>query len=709
MFRRIRSKVLAVILSASLGALALLSVTGMVSIFRLRGAALDLGEQLGGAAARNSETALEDQMRQQILSLARDKAALTDEKLTVIQNQTKLAAEVATRIYTYKNLYQPKPRGYLQAGQPGMESVFLMTAPGVSPESLANEISMAANIADVLRQSTAADLGLSASYIGGESGYFIVADKTILSSVPYDPRIRSWYTGAKEKDGIFWTDIFLDSFDRGAGISCAMPFYDLSNGCRIFKGVAGSGTLLSVNVNKIIDSTKIGDSGFAFLLNEKGQVIATPRSSDVITDKAGSFFYDDYLQSSNPGLGELTQRMVRRESGIMELEKDGHEVYAAYHPLNTLNWSLGVLVDVDEIMAPALRIEQDILLLANQEMTRIDRNITLVVLAVLIIIVTATVITILVAIRLSNSLTAPIVALSAGAKIIGAGDLNHRLEVKTGDEIEVLAETFNQMIGNIKKITGEKERIGTELNVATRIQAGMLPCIFPPFPDRKEFDIYAQMHPAKEVGGDFYDFFFTARDKLTLVIADVSGKGVPAALFMVIAKTLIKNHSQMQKPLDEILFSVNNQLCENNEECMFVTVFACQLDLITGVLSFANAGHNKPLISRSGGDYEFLELKRGLPLGVSADFPYQSAELTLNEGDKLYLYTDGINEAENPQGDQFGNDRLLETANSCRELGPRDFDEALRRALAGFVNGAEQSDDITSLALVFRQKVKPDR
>ncbi|GHV76066.1 hypothetical protein AGMMS49942_08870 [Spirochaetia bacterium] len=709
MFRRIRTKVFTVILSTSLGALALLSVTGMVSIFRLRGAALGLGEQLGGAAARHSQTALEDQVRQQILSLARDKAALTDEKLTAIQNQTTLAAEVATRIYTHKNFYQPKPRGYLQSPQAGMESVFLMTAPGVSPESIEHEISMAANIADVLRQSTVADLGLSASYIGGESGYIIIADKTITASVSLDPRTRSWYTGAKEKGGLFWTDIFLDSLGRGAGLTCAMPFYDLSNGGRVFKGVAGSGTLLSVNVNKIIDSTKIGNSGFAFLLNEKGQVIATPQSSDVITDKAGSIFYDDYLRSSNPGLSELAQRMVRRESGIMELEMDGQEVYAAYHPLDTLNWSLGVVVGVNEVIAPALWIEQDILLLTNREMTLIDRNITLVVLAVLVIIVIAAVITILVAIRLSNSLTAPIVALSAGAKIIGAGDLHHRLEVKTGDEIEVLAETFNQMIGNIKEITGEKERLGTELNVATRIQASMLPCIFPPFPDRKEFDIYARMHPAKEVGGDFYDFFFTGQDQLTLVIADVSGKGVPAALFMVIAKTLIKNHSRMQKSPEEILFSVNNQLCENNEECMFVTVFICRLDLITGVLSFANAGHNKPLISRSGGDYEFLELKRGRPLGVSAGFPYQSAELTLNEGDKLYLYTDGINEAENRQGEQFGNDRLLETANSCRESAPRDFDEALRRALTGFVNGAEQSDDITSLAFVFRQKVKPDR
>ncbi|GHU08671.1 hypothetical protein FACS1894151_05000 [Spirochaetia bacterium] len=704
---KIRTKVLRVILTTSLGALILLSITSIVSIFNMRGTIMVESARLGSTAARDSESALEAQVRLQLQSLAEDKAALTDEKLTVIQNQTRMIAEVATNIYTNRSQYRPRPIDYLLPDQAGTVP-HVSTAPGVPFNRIRDEAYMLANISDILRQMTVIDIGLTAAYIGLEAGFSIIVEE---GSYPYendyDATIRGWYKGAKEKEDLYWTDIFADAAGRGAGISCAMPFYDLSNGQRVFQGVAGCGSILSDNMNKILDSARIGETGYAFLLNERGQVIFTPHADDIITDESGYIVGEDYLHSPKAGLRELAEKMLSRESGVMQLSIDGESMYVAYHPLDAIDWSLGVIVPVSEIIAPALNIKNAIMTLADNAAARIDRNIIMSILVVAAVIVLALFVIFPVAAGLSNSLTAPIVALSASAKIIGAGELNHRLEVKTGDEIEVLAETFNQMIGNIKEITGEKERIGTELNVATRIQASMLPRIFPAFPELEEFELYARMLPAKEVGGDFYDFFFTARDKLTLVIADVSGKGVPAALFMVIAKTLIKNQSQMQKPLDEILFSVNNQLCENNDENMFVTVFVCQLDLITGFLSFANAGHNKPLISRSGGGYEFLELKRGLPLGVSADFPYQSAELTLNEGDKLYLYTDGINEAENLQGEQFGNDRLLETANSCRELAPQDFDEALRRALAGFVNGAEQSDDITSLALFFRQKVKP--
>ncbi|GHV69515.1 hypothetical protein AGMMS49928_12090 [Spirochaetia bacterium] len=706
---KIRTKVLRVILSTALGALILLGATSMISIFTMRRTVLDESDRLGSVAAEDSQIALEAQVQLQLRSLAEDKAALTDEKLASIQNQTRIVAEIATSIYTNPGLYRPRTIDYLKPGEDGLVP-HLSSGGNFSFDRFRNEVYLAANIGDILRQINTVDIGISAAYIGSESGFSIVVEPGAPpNETDYDARTRVWYRLAKGADKLIWTGIYPDISGNGAAITCAMPFYDLSNGRRAVKGVAGSGALLSLNINQILDSTKIGKTGYAFLLNEQGQVIFTPRADDIVTDESGYIMGEDYLHSPRAGFRELAEKMLGGESGVMQLTIDGESMYAAYHPLTTINWSLGVIVPVAEIIAPALSIKNAIMTLADNAAVRIDRNISMSTLIVVAVIVLALFVIFPVAAGLSNSLTAPLVALSASAKIIGAGDLNHRLEVKTGDEIEVLAETFNQMIGNIKEITGEKERIGTELNVATRIQASMLPRIFPAFPEREEFELYARMLPAKEVGGDFYDFFFTTRDKLTLVIADVSGKGVPAALFMVIAKTLIKNQGQMQKPLDELLFSVNNQLCENNDEDMFVTVFVCQLDLITGFLSFANAGHNKPLISRSGGGYEFLELKRGPPLGVSADFPYQSAGLTLDEGDKLYLYTDGINEAENPQGDQFGNDRLLGTANSCRELAPQDFDEALRRALAGFVNGAEQSDDITSLALVFRQKIKPDR
>ena len=189
-------------------------------------------------------------------------------------------------------------------------------------------------------------------------------------------------------------------------------------------------------------------------------------------------------------------------------------------------------------------------------------------------------------------------------KIIESGEFNRQhIEMKTGDEIEDLGHSFNYMleeleiyIDNLAKVTAEKERIGAELSVATQIQASMLPCIFPAFPDRPEFDVYATMQPAKEVGGDFYDFFLVDEDHLALVIADVSGKGVPAALFMVIAKTLLKNSAQTGASPKEILEKVNNQLCENNDAEMFVTVWIGILQISTGKIVCANAGHEYPAI-----------------------------------------------------------------------------------------------------------------
>jgi sigma-B regulation protein RsbU (phosphoserine phosphatase) len=709
LFSRIKSKVLTIILSTSLGALLLLSAAGIVSIVYLRSASLEQGREIGDLAARGGQEAMQEQLRQQLGDLARDRAALTDEKLRAIQNQTEAVAEAASRISTYKrNRYQPKPIAYLEDGEIRRAEPFLMTAEGVSLDSVREEAYLAANVEDVLRQILVIESGITASYIGGESGYFISMDKKVSPSAGtrMDPRIREWYTGAKENDGIYWTNIFMDVFGRGIGIACSKPFYDFSQGGRVFAGVAASGALVADNVNLIIDSTRISDTSYAFLLDGKGLVIRDSSRGEDLKVSAGEVVMEDYLNGDEASLRDLAERMISGEPGLMEVEIRGKKMFAAYYPLSVIDWSLAVVAPVDEITVPARRIEQEILALTREAVGKMDRNIRTILLAAVFIIFFASLATVIFALRLSDSLAAPIVALCDGARIISAGDLNHRLTVQGTSEIVLLAETINQMVNNIRYVSGEKERIGTELNVAAHIQTSMLPGVFPPFPYRTEFDIYAGMHPAKEVGGDFYDFFFIDPDRVMTLIADVSGKGVPAALFMVIAKTLLKNQGQTDNSLDEVFSVVNNQLCENNDANMFVTVFACVLNLKTGLLRYANAGHNPPLISRSGGGYEFLELKRGLPMGVQEDFSYSFSEITLSGGDRLYLYTDGVNEAENPQGEQFGNGRLLDTANRYRDLPIKEFDLAFRASLAEFVNGAEQSDDITTLVLIYKEDGK---
>ena len=278
--------------------------------------------------------------------------------------------------------------------------------------------------------------------------------------------------------------------------------------------------------------------------------------------------------------------------------------------------------------------------------------------------------------------------------------------IKTGDEMQTLSEAFGKMacdlreyIDNLQIITAEKERIGAELDVATQIQASMLPCIFPPFPDRKEFNIYASMRPAKEVGGDFYDFFLVDENTLAVVIADVSGKGVPAALFMVIAKTLIKNNAQLGKSPREVFETVNDTLCENNEAGMFVTAFMGYVDLQTKKLTYVNARHDPALVKKSGGEYEFLTSKPSRLLAIFEGTPYPEQEIILSAGDAIYLYTDGVTEAMNNSRKLFSAQRLLAVLNENKNCNSEQLLAQIKREIDLFADGAEQADDITMLAL----------
>ena len=282
------------------------------------------------------------------------------------------------------------------------------------------------------------------------------------------------------------------------------------------------------------------------------------------------------------------------------------------------------------------------------------------------------------------------------------------IDIRTGDEVEELARSFERMYGEVKdyiarlsEVTAEKERISAELSVATKIQADMLPSIYPPFPERTDMEIYATMHPAKEVGGDFYDFFLIDPMHLGVVIADVSGKGVPAALFMVIAKTLIKNRALMGGTPAEILAFVNNQLCENNEAEMFVTVWMGILDLSTGVMTAANAGHEYPAFRKAGGEFALIKDKHGFVMAGLEDVGYTDYEIRFEPGDTLYVYTDGVAEATNAESKLFGTERMLQALNGSPDKACRKILENVREGIHAFVQEAPQFDDITMVALTY--------
>jgi sigma-B regulation protein RsbU (phosphoserine phosphatase) len=310
---------------------------------------------------------------------------------------------------------------------------------------------------------------------------------------------------------------------------------------------------------------------------------------------------------------------------------------------------------------------------------------------------------------IARSITRPLRQMAEATRGIAAGNLDIELpSVKSGDEVGKLSEAFQYMEKSLKEYireltetTASKERIESELKIAHDIQMSILPKIFPPFPDRKEFNIYALIEPAREVGGDFYDFFFIDHDHFCFVIGDVSGKGIPASLFMAVTKTLVKATAEKETTPGEILTRVNSELSQGNESCMFVTIFCGVLNIKTGEVSYANGGHNLPLVLRRDRETGFLDGKGGLVVGAMEDSRYETESFVLQPGESLFLYTDGVTEAMNGREELFSDERLKGEIILLRGKTVYETIQAVIKGIVSFCGGVPQSDDITMMMIQF--------
>ncbi len=344
-------------------------------------------------------------------------------------------------------------------------------------------------------------------------------------------------------------------------------------------------------------------------------------------------------------------------------------------------------------------VRSDAIATFNEEMFH-ARNILIL---LVVLIVAAGMVT---AFSIASRITNPLNTITRRVASLGVRNRQFLMEdvYRTGDEIEVLAESFAKQsarnklyIDQIKIVTAEKERIGAELDMASKIQGSQLPRLFPPFPDRREFSLYASMTPAKEVGGDFYDFFMIDHDHMGFVMADVSGKGVPAALLMMVARVLIKSSLQNGKSPAEAMESVNNQLCEGNDAEFFVTAWVAVFEISTGNGIAVNAGHEHPVLRRAGSSYKLLIYKHSIPLATVKGIPFQQHEFKLNPGDSFFVYTDGVIEASNGNKELYGSNHLLNALNQNPDAQPEQILANVSQDINAFVDGAEQFDDITML------------
>ena len=695
----IQRKIVRLVLSISLLALLTSALVSFVSIQLARSRMIESSADLGSTAAADSEQALIEQAKENLITEATAKAELTDQRLQSIQEQVELLASYVGPVYDGTVAINDS-----REGRDGDWVMQYGAVSDVSDAQLADEIARTEHAFYVLQPLCRQNQEeISSVYFASESGFMLSYDPNStdeyqqLFDEGYDPRQRDWYINALAEDGTVFTETYLDVFGRLL-VTCASPVKTQAGKT---VGVLGMDILIE-DINESIVNAEVGEEGYAFLIDQNGIIISAP-NLEVGPD--GN--YKQVKLGEKRGFSAVVEAMLAGESGFLEAQAE-EPLFVSYAPVPVSGWSLGMVLPREEVVAPAAAM-YDHIITETGETTGAVSSMTAIMLVFFALAIVVIVVIVMIATRVqSRRLTDPIRTLTQGAQTIGAGNLDHEIDVNTGDELEILGDTINHMtvslkeyMTNLEAITADRERIAAELGVAATIQTSMLPCIFPAFPEREEFNIFADMHPAKKVGGDFYDFFLTDPDHLWVVIADVSGKGVPAALFMVIAKTLIKNQAGFCGDPGEVLGVVNNQLCENNDAGMFVTCFVGVLDIPTGKFTFANAGHNAPLLYRAGGNYEWLKVKPGFVLAGLDNMQFVSETLTMRRGDRLYLYTDGVTEALNPAEELYGDDRLLATMNreDVKNQPIEQVVELVQEDIHVYADGTEQADDITMLLL----------
>lgn len=713
----IRKRILTVLLSSCLLSIILTSLIAFKAIYDTRELTLSIGNEIIFQAAENSQEALIQRAKLALEQTAFDKANELDENLGKVKKDVIILSNMMTNIasnpeeYHSRNIFEPSKN---DIDKITAQLLFSSEVVDKSSPILRQEIGLTANIQDFLIQINTNSNVIISSYVASKNGFTIMVDRfagrkfqnSDIQPDFYNATSRPWYIQAKKEDKTIFTDIVIDALGGGPCIICATPYY--ANGQ--FAGVVGMGTFLD-NINEIILNTKIGDNGFGFVINKQGQIIASPHTTgDLIT---GINNIKDLRQSTNISLADAVQKIINEKAGLTEANIDGKDYYLAYAPMKNTDWYFVTAMEVDTVIAPAKETHENIINIATEYMDNLSEKTKMTVIGMIISISILLFFITYIGWSLADYLTKPIRQLSKGVQQIAMGNFNGKLNIHTGDEIESLAISFNAMttelqtyIKNLEQITAEKERIATELNVATNIQKNMLPCIFPPYPDRKDFDIYAVMYPAKEVGGDFYDFYLLDENHLVITIADVSDKGIPAAMFMVITKTILKNFAMSMTSPDDfsaVVQCANRQLCENNEEMMFVTVFMGMLDLKTGKFIYVNAGHTPPMIRHKHKDdstFEYLPVEKNCVLGINEEAQFKQQEVYLKQGDELFLYTDGVTEAINKEKKLYSIERLYSNLNKINQKSScQDILRDVKLSIDEFAQGMYQSDDITMLAI----------
>ena len=662
--------------------------------------------------AKTTEQEMTRVIRDDLLRRTDQESMITDEIFKDAKARVMLLGDYAAGLFAAPEEYNPEAWSGPDPANDGRLVAQVILADDVNPDDpkLQDAVGLIANMSDLMI-SVCDTFNTDNAYVALPEGAFLSVSRSAASwfnedgsPLSYDARSRFWYKQAAEAGRLVFTDVETDANTGELSLVCALPVYGPDGELR---AVIGTDLFLSSMQKTINASEKSG--GYHLIVNQKGHVIVSSlKDSEFQTQTSEEA--EDLRRSSNTDLAVFVNNALAGKKNVKLVHlKDGN-YYMAGSPVETVGWALICVFDEDDVTAPGRALQaqyaatQDRATAGYKEKSTQSTKIMILSLAALLALLSV------IALWQGKRIVRPLNTMTESISKIKGDNLEFKIEdtYRTGDEIEILANSFAEMsqktieyVDQVRKVTAEKERIGAELQTAATIQNSMLPHIFPPFPERDEFELYASMDPAREVGGDFYDFFLVDEDHLCMVIADVSGKGIPAALFMMVSKLILQSYALLGQSPAEILTSANDAICSNNQAGMFVTVWVGILEISTGRLTAANAGHEFPVLKRAAGDFELFKDKHGFVIGGMEGLKYKQYELQLEPGDKLFVYTDGVPEATDANLELFGTDRMLAALNEAKDQNPQKVLQGVREAVDAFVKEAEQFDDLTMLCLQY--------
>lgn len=707
----IRGKVMKLIMISLIAFSVAFIVMSLINSHMLTNLVSDSSAKQEKAISKTTSEIMDEVVKQNLERLNMMEVGIADEMFESTKNHMTFLAKEAERMIDH-----PEDYGYSSYSPPdpaddGKWTAKVIYADGVDPEDSAvtSKLGLISNMTDPMID-LCTSYNAANAYIGlPEGAHFSVSDSSSSwfedgKIKSYDPRTRGWYQKAASEEELVFTDGEWDANTGAYCIECAIPVYDRNHK---LQAVIGTDMYLD-DMQKVMNEAST-DGEYYLIVNHRGNAVMAPQEdkfplSDA--DKEG-----DIRNSENKAFAKTVKDALKGQTVPVQLvELEGSMYYVTARPIKTTGWLLISAYDQKSIDRASVTLKESLQSIQKESTSIYKNQIAVYRVALLLMILVFMAVILWATSVLGKRIVDPLNTITERISELGESNLEFKMEdeYRTGDEVEELAESFATLshrtieyMNEVISITAEKERIGAELSLATEIQSSMLPHIFPAFPNRSEFDVYASMDPAKEVGGDFYDYFLINENQLCFLIADVSGKGIPASLFMMASKIILQSIATMGYSPKEILEKTNEALIMNNEAEMFVTVWLGVLDLSTGELTAANAGHEYPAIKNPDGQFGLYQDKHGFVLGGMGGIKFKDYELTLEKGSKIFIYTDGVPEATNAENELFGTDRMIEALNLDPEVSPEDILKNVRKAVDGFVKDAEQFDDLTMLCIEY--------